>query len=570
MGCTFPMVQHTPFFFNTHVDSFYNKVVELNTQEIKRLAGILSQPISQLRRSLGFDLANLAAGYMEPTSAYFKKQEVKDMMHKIMDFLTQEQKPDGTLDFGNLSSPPDTAFIIDSLCAAARIIKDEDSLKTIFLSLKRFIEKASDQLAVGGVHTPNHRWVVSAALAKANSLFPNPAYVKRMNEWLSEVVFQDKDGVYLERSITYAEVVNRSLIFIAHYANKPELLEKVKKNLTWLYYCMEPNGDMVSVQSRRQDAFMTRTITEFYVHYRYMAVKQNDRFLGAMVNFIEAMPAFEEVVGKYLLYYFLENPLLKNTPPTGTLPMVYEKKFEEISLLLKRNNQESVYLFAGADWPIQIASGRSTNPNFFAYRKGAAILKHVRLSTSFFSTGYFRGKGIEKIDNGYRISQQFDAPYYQPLPDAYKKADGDYALSQSTDGRFWNKMDFEHRPVSNVQTLKTEVVYEEKANKQLLHLNINGPEGVRVVVELCFDERGQLENCTPTQANPQDYFLPEGYGRFNVGNDSITFGPGLKKHTWTKGLEGELYSTHFGTLRINGQYVFLTGVCPFKHTLEIY
>lgn len=51
-------------------------------------------------------------------------------------------------------------------------------------------------------------------------------------------------------------------------------------------------------------------------------------------------------------------------------------------------------------------------------------------------------------------------------------------------------MDFEQRPVSNVQTLKTEIVYEEKTNRQLLHLNVNGPEGVRVVVELCFDEKG--------------------------------------------------------------------------------
>lgn len=570
VGCAVPFLQNSPFLKHDSEDDFYKKVVEANAKELARLTLALSQPIKQLRRSLGFDLANLSAGYVEPTSRYFRQPEVLGMMEKIMSFLEKEQKADGTLDFGNLSSPPDTAFIIDPLCAAARIIKNEPSLQSIFGQLQRFIQKACGQLTVGGVHTPNHRWVVSAALAKANSLFPNPAYVNRMNEWLSEVVFQDKDGVYLERSVTYAEVVNRSLIFMAHYGGKTQLLEKVKKNLTWLYYCMEPNGDMVTVQSRRQDAFMLRLITEFYVHYRYMAIQQNDPLFGAMVQFIETMPNFQETVEKDLLYYMLENPLLKKTPTNGSLPLVYEKKFDGISLLRKRKNSESLYLFAGADWPIQVASGRSTNPNFFAYRKGQAILKHVRLSTSFFSTGYFRGKGIEKTAKGYRIGQTIEAPYYQPLPNKYKKADGDYQLSQSTDGRFWNKMDFEHRPVSNVQTLKTEIIYEEKDQKQLLHLIVNGPEGVRVVVELCFHEQGELAHCIPSSANPTDHFLPEGYGQFKAGNDTITFGPGVKKHESIRGLEGELYSTHFGTLRTNGRYVFLTALCPFQHTLEIY
>lgn len=568
-GVSLSMAQTNLFASKPVAEDFYSKIIAANNQEVKRLLGVFGQPIKQLRRSLGFDLANLAAGYVEPNSVYFRKEEVGGAMSKIVEFLLKEQKKDGTLDFGNLSSPPDTAFIIDPLCAAARIIDQESTLASIKDRLRLFIQKACDQLVVGGVHTPNHRWVVSAALAKANNLYPTESYPKRINEWLSEVVFQDQDGVYLERSITYAEVVDRSLIFIAKYAQKPVLLDKVRKNLRWLYYCMEPNGDMVTVQSRRQDAFQARNVTEFYVHYRYMAIHDNEPFFGGVAKFIESMPNFAEEVEKYLLYYALEDPLFKKTLPVGALPLTFEKKFDGISLLRKRKQNESLYLFAGVDWPVIVASGRSTNPNVFAYRKGKAILKHVRLSTSFFSTGYFRGKGITKVQNKYRISQRFEAPYYQPLPDAYKKADGDYELSQSVDGRFWNKMDFKHRPVSNVQTLNSSVEYEERDNKQLLHFEVDGPEGVRVVIELCFDEKGQLSNCVAVENAEKDHFLAEGYGKLTVGTDTITFGPGIKKHDSIRGLEGELYSTHFGTLRTSGQYVFLTGVCPFKHTLEI-
>lgn len=550
-------------------NNIFQKAVLANNIEIKRILLTNNQGIKKLKRSLGFDLANLAAGFVEKQSEYFRSEMVKTEMLKITTFLTSQQKPDGTLDFGNLASPPDTAFIIDPLCAAATICKNESMLSEIFHSLKSFIQKSCHQLAVGGVHTPNHRWVVSAALAKANALFPNETYTKRIDEWLAEVVFQDADGVYLERSITYAEVVNRSLIFISKYANKPELLEKVKKNLYWLYYCMEPNGDMVTVQSRRQDAFQRRNITEFYIHYRYMAIEENNAFFGAMASFIEKMPNYAEEVEKNLLYYFLENNVLQKEMPIGLLSTTYEKFYREISLVRKRNQDTSSYLFAGADWPIIIASGRSTNPNLFAFRKGKAILNFVRISTSFFSIGYIRGKGIEKTETGYRIYQQFEAPYYQPLPNEYKKSNGDYALSQSTDGRFWNKMDFEHRPQSNIQRLESEIIYEEKENKNFLHFKIKAPDGVKIVIELCFDENGTLKNCSPTEEFPNDFFLKSGYGQFSNGNDTITFGPALHQHEWTTELEGEMYSTHFGTLKTKGNYVYLTGICPFEYTLVI-
>jgi hypothetical protein len=42
--------------------------------------------------------------------------------------------------------------------------------------LKKYLLNAGEALSVGGIHTPNHRWVVSGALAWINSFFPNPKY----------------------------------------------------------------------------------------------------------------------------------------------------------------------------------------------------------------------------------------------------------------------------------------------------------------------------------------------------------------------------------------------------------
>src|ERR1700728_2720660 len=94
--------------------------------------------------------------------------------------------------------------------------------------LKEFLVSAGEALATGGVHTPNHRWVVSSALAQLNSLFPSAKYVDRIDDWLDEGVFCDVDGQFEERSTgIYSRVVDNAMITMARLLNRPQLLEPV-------------------------------------------------------------------------------------------------------------------------------------------------------------------------------------------------------------------------------------------------------------------------------------------------------------------------------------------------------
>ncbi|WP_234364141.1 hypothetical protein [Lunatibacter salilacus] len=521
-------------------------------------------------RSNGYNFAKLAAGYACKDSYFYKNPLLIDLLDKTTDNLIKTQRPDGTINAGNLESPPDTAFIMEPVCAGVVILSqiEDVALSPLMEKIKVFVEKVGRALVVGGIHTPNHRWVLCHALARINQLYPDPSYVRRIDEWLSEGIFIDEDGHYPERSMNYSDVENNAFITMGRLLNRPELLEAPRKSLTMTYYYMEPNGDLITTDSRRQDQYSHRSIVGQYLHYRFLAIHDQDGTFAHIVSMIEGFPGFDKVIVNEALFYFMENEMLiKDLPEPTALPTTFEKVFKTSSLARIRREDTTVTIFGGVDWPLIIASGRSVSPNFFSYRKGNAVLKHMRMSAGFFSMGYFRSQGLRKEGNSYILHQKLEAPYYQPLPEELRNKEGDYNLTPSIDGRFWSKMSFDQRPVSNVKTLDTEISITEDKGKVTLGFEVNGLEGVEVTIEFCFDEAGTLLGTIPASIGDDNYFLPTGSGSFECGGDTIHFGPGAKLHERIVRLEGEQYSVHFGTLRTKGKHVYLTGITPFVHTL---
>lgn len=545
-----------------------NRLVAANDRQVAQLLQAGAEQ-SRFSRKTGYDLATLAASYCAVDSKYHGSAEVVSYMEKLAQLLLRMQTEDGTVDIGNLGSPPDTAFLLEPVCAAAFLLVHQPAtaLQQVNSDLKKFILNAGEALRTGGVHTPNHRWVVCAALARIHTIYPHQTYLDRINDWMGEGIFIDQDGHFPERSRNYAIVEDESLITMARLLDKPALFEPVRKNLETTYYYMEPNGDLVVNDSRRQDQYTSKHIVTYYLAYRYMAIRHQNRMFAAVAKLIEGMQGFEQEVLNRSLFAFLEDPLLqKELPQPAAPPVQFEKLFSHANLLRIRRGPVTATLFGGVDWPLIIASGRSTSPNFFAYRKGDAILKYMRLSTSFFNTGYFYSEGVKKNGNSYVLSKKLEVPYYQPLPKRERNPRGDYKLSPSIDDRFWNKMDFSKRPVSNVKTLHTMITLTEKEGAVELLFDVSGQKGVYVTIELCFQEGGKLTGVS--EAGNQNYFLEQGQGEYALGNDRIRFGPGAVQHKTIINLEGERYSTHFGTLRTPGMHVFLTGITPFRHTIS--
>jgi hypothetical protein len=528
-------------------------------------------PRGMFSRGLGEEFAVHTASFCQPGSKYYRSPQLLSRLDAIITKLAQMQYPSGMLDAGgNRQSPPDTAFLMDHLCPSYHALEQDAShgLDPLNEKLRSFLLRAGDGLRNGGVHTPNHRWEVSAALAQIYSVTRDERFVKRIDEWLAEGIDIDDDGNYSERSRLYAGVVDRSLLTIGRILGRPALFAPVKRNLETTYYYLESNGELVTIDSRRQDQFISVLILTYYLFYRYLALHFGDGRLAAITKRIEAHPEFSRRVLSRSLIFFMENPLLFKEPgPPDQLETRYTKFFPGAGLVRIRHEECTVSIFGGNDRPVEVASGRSTLPTFFTFRKGSAILEYARMSTAFFNTGYFRSEGVERRGNSYVLHERKEAYYYHPLPAEKRDPEGNYALTESGDGRFWSKMDFGARPKTTL-SLESSVEVTPENGTYTLRFAVDGPKDVEVTLELCFRSGGTLEGTVPA-GEADEFFLKDGTGRYTSGSDVIAFGPGCNGHANVRSLDGEAYTTHFGSVKGKGMHVYLTGLVPFSHTLTI-
>ena len=145
----------------------------------------VTDPTSQSRGSVpdqfGLHTAGSASGAAETLTASFLHRQSRFHDDRVLlerirlaaGFLERAQSPQGNIDLltTNFNSPPDTGFVVNNVATAAAIARrhGRDEIARI---LQPFLVKAGAGMAAGGVHTPNHRWVMSSALAQVNDLFP--------------------------------------------------------------------------------------------------------------------------------------------------------------------------------------------------------------------------------------------------------------------------------------------------------------------------------------------------------------------------------------------------------------
>jgi hypothetical protein len=478
--------------------------------------------------SAGGAAETLTASFVHPQSRYHGDPAVLERIRLAGGFLERAQSPQGFIDLltTNFNSPPDTGFVVHNVATAAAIAWRHGH-EEIARVLQPFLVKAGAGLAVGGIHTPNHRWVVTSALAQIHELFPDARYARRIDQWLAEGIDIDSDGQFTERStLVYNIVTDRAFIVMAAKLRRPELLDPVRRNLRALQYLLHADGEVVTEISRRQDQFTRGTVSGHWFPLTYMAVTDRDGRCAALA----ARASDGARLSALLEYPELSQPL----PPSLPLPEDFEHQFDEIGIARIRRGPLSATLVLGG------------SSRFFTMRYGEAVLEGVRFATAFFGKGQFVPQTSVRRGDTYQFRQALEGPYYQPLVGTITT-------------RNWEESRRGRRQ-SEICRLEQSADVTETKNGFSLRLRAEGTANVPVTVELCFRDGGQLEGCRTNSSAAGTFLLDRGQqGLYRAGRNEIRFGPGDAPHLYTQ-LRG-------ADPRLQGQTVYITGMTPFDRTV---
>ncbi|AFC31659.1 hypothetical protein PM3016_4927 [Paenibacillus mucilaginosus 3016] len=524
-------------------------------------------------------MAVWACALVHPQSRYYHDSGLLEAFGLAADFLLNRQHPDGTVSLGstNFNSPPDTAFVVGGLAQVYRLLEEHPwtPLAEAREKLRLFLERTIPAMDTGGCHTPNHRWVLTAALAMLHELFGRPELAARAEAWLAEGMDITADGEWTERSNgIYNAVSNIALYHTARLLGRPELLEYVRRNLKMMAYLFHPGGEVVTDYSGRQDFGQAADPAPYALVCRLMAAHDRDGLLASMADYASGFVRQPEAVNNNLLLGWLLDPSLslegvERTPLpdryevvlNGTHPVREHTALAEAAGHGMRILHSSMHLAFGSP-VVRIRDGdlsatvMAGTPSFLSLRHGRAKLLGVKLAASF-EPGIVKFDEFESAGGGiYRLARTAEKGYNGPVPQAMLPArPGGGDLSP------WYLLPHQHRPMTHLQEHRLEAEVSRLAGEWKIRVQSDGREDVLAQLTFVFAADGELAGEGLQPAGEGRHFLTGGRAVYRVAEAALELEGGAFEHRLPV-LREDVHPADCRCVHINL-------VTPFDHTVTI-
>ncbi|MHA7964660.1 hypothetical protein ACX93W_10990 [Paenibacillus sp. CAU 1782] len=522
-------------------------------------------------------LAIWATAIVNPDSSLYRSKELLAGMERGIEYMLASQHEDGTISppWTNMHSPPDTGFVIGGLAQVHELLAREDwpPLAAATSQLRLFLERTVPAMLSGGCHTPNHRWILTAALGFLHKLTGREELRERALQWLAEGLDCTEDGEWTERSNgIYNAVSDIALIYTAEQLEMPELLEPVRRNLRMMSYLLHPDGEVVTDYSGRQDFGVKHHFGPYFLAARWLAEHDGDPLFAAMSELAGELLDHPGGLPNNVLVGLLRLPGLKDLTVTpAPLPEVYRvvlnKDFDRehyLSGMEKAGHGGVIYhsrLHPEFGAPVaRIRDGATSatvmteGTSFFALRHGAARLLAVQAASSF-GPGFVKMGTLEEGGSGYTLRASEKKGYYGPVAGEH--------LPDSSSGRIspWYLFPHQLRPVTHEQTHLVEAVVDETETGWTIRIACGKSEPMLTQLSLVFDGGGILGGEGLEPAGPSSRLWASGIVRYSMGDDWIQLEGASKRHA-AIALNNVSYPSGCQTLVVN----LLT---PYDHTIHI-
>lgn len=491
-------------------------------------------------------IATWATALLCKDSRFYRDEQLAERLALAASFQLRSQHSDGTISpgFTNMHSPPDTAFVVSGLAQVYELLAASHwgSVEAAVGTIRQFLERAVPAMLTGGCHTPNHRWVLTAALGFLYRLTGDEALRQRAEDWLAEGVDCTTDGEWTERSNgIYNAVSNLSLYYTAEQFGRPELLDPVRRNLKMMTYMIHPDGEVVTDYSGRQDFGTAADASTYFLVASLM--NQQDRVPEIAALAMHAGKALTHPGGlpNHTLTGLLRYPeLLQEQPTTGSLPERYRIVFNADVPRARYLQDMTSTGHAGVIYHSRMhtefgaalarhregktsATVMTESQSFFSLRHGSARLLGVQVATAF-EPGFVKLQHLEQTEHGYRLSARETKGYYGPLPGSVLPE------SSATSCSPWYLLPHHLREVTHEQEHRLQVDLTEDEKGWLLRIRCEEPELLMTQVSFLFGSEGELVGQHLEEQSRDLYMLTQGGVRLSAGDDWIAIDGGACGH----------------------------------------
>lgn len=523
------------------------------------------------------DMCYWGAALINPDSVYYRDGHLLERLLLATEFVLRAQHEDGSISPGwtNYHSPPDTAFVIVGYAQLYQLLERQawEPLVPVLNNMRLFLERTIPVMLTGGCHTPNHRWVLCAALGFLHELFGLEEAVKRADQWLAEGMDITPDGEWTERSNgIYSAVSDIMLIHAARLLNRPELLDPVRLNLRMMVYLVHPTGEVVTDYSGRQDLGNYHDLSPYYLPYAILARSDQDALFAGMAEWAEQALMDPGVCSVNVLVRMLLEPELQQPfEAAAPLPVKYEKllngdflRHSYLQNMETAGHHGRIYhsrLHTDFGAPVARIRDEDTSvtlitetPSFFALRHGAVRLLAVQLA-SYFYPGYIPMQEMSKLPDGYRLTGEQKKGYYGPVEGALLPQTSGSVVSP------WYLLPHQSRPLTHEQTFRVEV--EAQRNDMGWTLRLQGGEPGEVMTQLSFifGKEGSFISGELQAVGEDSYLWSGGNLRYKCGEDWIELTGGEVGHLAVTVREAKLQN--------DCKVVLVNFMTPFDKTITI-
>jgi hypothetical protein len=439
-----------------------------------------------------------------------------DRLDMAADYLLAVQRPSGLMDLRdcNYDSSPDAGFAVQALCPVIELgrqmVGRDARWDSVLERIETIVRRATIGMLTGGFHTPNHRWVMCAAMAWAGDLFPEIEVEPVISAYVAEGYDVDTDGAFIEKSAgVYDAICDRSLLTLWERRGDRAALEAALANLELNLHMLHPDGTIETGASRRQD-YGTRPVPATLALPLLMAygVRQDDRYVGAA----ELLWGRSRGDAAGIAGYMMRCGVASIARSSGNgFPFDFARTFPHLGLWRMRRGRLSATAFRGGTRLLTLVFGE-------------AELSALKISQSYFGVGRFVGDTLSETPTGCVIRSEGNADVHRP---GY-----DLPLGRAVDRQRWFETRKDRLWRALPRCVSELTVDEAAAGLDLTYRTLDGMDGVTAQIALDFAPGGvwqTADTCLKPVAG-QVIFLRGGYGTMRYGHDVIELGPGADSH----------------------------------------